>query len=185
MERNTATTALLPSAQTGVIEEGRSIKVEYFKTIHQILYKLQKDARAKSVLLVDRSGQLITSVGRTEYLDITSFASLSAADFAATKELATLIGEKEFSDFYRKGKQENIYFSLVDSRVILVVLFDKRSILGLVRVRVIQAVKEISRFFKKPIKEWRKSLPPPYWTTIAACKADWKRNDFYWEEPRV
>ena len=175
MERQTKVNGTQPDALNGRHKQSETIEVKDFHSIHQALEKLQKGTRAKSVLLIGRAGQLITSVGRTEYLDITSFASLSAADFAATKEMASLIGEKEFSDFFRKGKQESIYYSLLNSEVILAVLFDKMSILGLIRVRVVQTVKEISGLFQVQSKNGKRRYSPPYWTTIVSCHTDWKK----------
>lgn len=128
--------------------EGVSLFQDDFRKINTTLEKLKRWTQANALLLIDRAGQLITSIGNTSELDITSFATLSAADFAATKQLASLIGEEEFSDLFHEGVRENIYVSMVDSKVILVVLFDKRSTLGLVRVRTTQTSREISEIFK-------------------------------------
>ena len=69
-------------------------------------------------------------------VDTTSLASLTAGNVAATDGLAKLIGEKEFSILFHEGEKDNIHISLVAQRVILVVIFDERSSLGLVRLRV-------------------------------------------------
>ena len=108
-------------------EERMTIKLEDFLSIQQVLEKLRMKTSANSILLIDRKGQLITGVGMTEYLDINSFASLSSAEVAASMRMASLIAEREYSFFFQNEKQENIYVSLVDSKVILVVLFDKKS----------------------------------------------------------
>src|SRR5437762_74843 len=54
-----------------------------FHAIDQVLFDLLERTHALSVHLVDRSGQLITTAGRTGDFDATTFASLIAADFTA------------------------------------------------------------------------------------------------------
>jgi predicted regulator of Ras-like GTPase activity (Roadblock/LC7/MglB family) len=109
--------------------------------------KLLRESNAKAVFLVDRNGQLIASTGETAHLDTTSLASLTAGNIAATGGLAKLIGEKEFSILFHEGEKDNIHLSIVAGRVILVVIFDQRSSLGLVRLRVRKASEELSRVF--------------------------------------
>ena len=101
-----------------------------------IIEKLLGEANAKSVYLVDKDGQLISSAGDTQNIDATSLASLTAGNIAATGGLAKLIGEQEFSILFHEGEKDNIHISIVGHRVILVVIFDEKSSLGLVRLRV-------------------------------------------------
>ena len=80
-------------------------------------------------------------------VDATSLASLTAGNVAATDGLAKLIGEKEFSILFHEGEKDNIHISLVAQRVILVVIFDEKSSLGLVRLRVKKA-SQLERTFE-------------------------------------
>ncbi len=109
--------------------------------------KLLRESNAKAVFLVDRNGQLIAATGETDHLDTTSLASLTAGNIAATGGLAKLIGEKEFSILFHEGEKDNIHISIVAGRVILVVIFDQRSSLGLVRLRVRKASEELGHVF--------------------------------------
>jgi predicted regulator of Ras-like GTPase activity (Roadblock/LC7/MglB family) len=118
-----------------------------FKQLNVILEKLLREANAKVIFLVDKNGQLISGVGETERFDTTSLASLTAGNIAATGGLAKLIGEKEFSILFHEGEKDNLHISIVGSRVILVVLFDSRSSLGLVRLRVKKASEELAQIF--------------------------------------
>jgi predicted regulator of Ras-like GTPase activity (Roadblock/LC7/MglB family) len=120
---------------------------EEFNQIKQIISKLRVDANAKVVFLVDKNGQQIAAHGEIENLDTTSLASLTAGNVAATDGLAKLIGEKEFSILFHEGEKDNIHISIVAQRVILVVIFDERSSLGLVRLRVKKASEELNRVF--------------------------------------
>ncbi|ABQ28474.1 roadblock/LC7 domain-containing protein [Geotalea uraniireducens] len=122
---------------------------EEFKQINAVIEKLLREANSKVIFLVDKNGQLITGVGETERFDTTSLASLTAGNIAATGGLAKLIGEKEFSILFHEGEKDNLHISIVGGRVILVVLFDSRSSLGLVRLRVKKASEELTTIFSR------------------------------------
>jgi predicted regulator of Ras-like GTPase activity (Roadblock/LC7/MglB family) len=124
-----------------------------FKEITGILKKLLETSNSKAVLLIDKAGQLISSVGDIRDIDTLSFSTLSAADFAATSQLAELIGEKEFSSLFHQGERESLYISMVANRVILAILFDQRTTLGLVRVRTKHASNELEAIFNRIFKK--------------------------------
>ena len=109
---------------------------EEFRKIDEELQKLYQQTNAMVVFLVDKNGQLIASAGETRDIDTTSLASLTAGNIAATGGIARLLGEKEFTILFHEGEKDNIHISLIGQRVILVVIFDKRTSLGLVRLRV-------------------------------------------------
>lgn len=119
-----------------------------FWAINEKLNQLLKSTNALAVLLIDKAGQLITTAGDISQLDTTSFASLSAADFAATSQLAMLVGEKEFATLFHQGEKQNIYVASIEARVMLAVIFDQRTTLGLVRVRTKQTVAELEKLFQ-------------------------------------
>lgn len=121
---------------------------EEFQRISAVIEKLLRESNAKVIFLVDKNGQLIAGCGETENLDTTSLASLTAGNIAATGGLAKLIGEKEFSILFHEGEKDNIHISIVAQRVILVVIFDHRSSLGLVRLRVKKASDELAAVFE-------------------------------------
>ncbi len=129
---------------------------EEFNQIKQIISKLRVDANAKVVFLVDKNGQQIAAHGDIENLDTTSLASLTAGNVAATDGLARLIGEKEFSILFHEGEKDNIHISIVAQRVILVVIFDERSSLGLVRLRVKKASQELNDVFSRIMQKVEK-----------------------------
>jgi predicted regulator of Ras-like GTPase activity (Roadblock/LC7/MglB family) len=126
---------------------------EEFQKITAICERLSREANAKVVFLVDKNGQLISCVGATENLDTTSLASLTAGNIAATGGLAKLIGEKEFSILFHEGEKDNLHITIVGGRVILVVIFDNRSSLGLVRLRVKKAGDELNKIFDELMKK--------------------------------
>jgi predicted regulator of Ras-like GTPase activity (Roadblock/LC7/MglB family) len=119
-----------------------------YTAFQSVLKKLLTDSYAKVVFLVDKNGSLLSSAGETEDFDTTSLASLAAGNIAATGGLASLIGEKEFSILFHEGERDNMHISLVENRLILVVVFDGRSSVGLVRLRVRRAGEELGKVLK-------------------------------------
>ena len=117
---------------------------EDYWAINSVLKELLKNSNSQSVLLIDKTGQMISSVGIEPQFDLMSFASLCAADFEANSQLAKLIGERDFSTLYHQGADESMYLAKVASHIILVVLFNKRTTLGLVRLRVKKAVEGLN-----------------------------------------
>jgi predicted regulator of Ras-like GTPase activity (Roadblock/LC7/MglB family) len=117
------------------------------RQIRAICERLTRDANAKVVFVVDKNGQLIASSGQDQHFDTTSLASLTAGNVAAMGGLANLIGEKEFPTQYHEGERESLHLSVVGGRAVLVVVFDARSSLGLVRLRVKKAGDELGRIF--------------------------------------
>ena len=126
---------------------------EEFSQINSVIERLLREANSKVIFLVDKNGQLISGVGDTERFDTTSLASLTAGNIAATGGLAKLIGEKEFSILFHEGEKDNLHISIVAGRVILVVLFDSRSSLGLVRLRVKKASEELTAIFDQLVRK--------------------------------
>ncbi|MHB8173225.1 MAG: roadblock/LC7 domain-containing protein [Nitrospirota bacterium] len=121
---------------------------EEFSSVDQELQRLQAQANARVVFLVDKNGQLIASAGEVRGLDTTSLASLTAGNIAATGGMAKLLGEKEFSVLFHEGEKDNIHISIIDQRIILVVIFDQRSSLGLVRLRVKKSSEALAKIFQ-------------------------------------
>lgn len=124
-----------------------------FRQISSALERLNREANAKVVYLIDKNGQLIAHAGDSKQIDSTSLASLAAGNIAATGGLAKLIGEKEFSILFHEGEKDNIHISLIAQRVILVVIFDSRSSLGLVRLRVKKASTELEAIFMSLLRK--------------------------------
>jgi predicted regulator of Ras-like GTPase activity (Roadblock/LC7/MglB family) len=122
---------------------------EEFDRISHVLNRLKVDANAKIVFLVDKNGQQIAGAGEIDLVDTTSLASLTAGNVAATDGLARLIGEREFTILFHEGRKDNIHISIVGQRLILVVIFDERSSLGLVRLRVRKASGSVEKILNE------------------------------------
>jgi len=120
-----------------------------FGSITRSLERFLTDCNARCALLVDRTGQLVATVGEQPKFDSTAFATLTAADFSANDQLARLIGEHDLRSLYHQGEKESMYLADVARRVIRVVLFDNRTTLGRVRLKMKQTVEELPRLFEQ------------------------------------
>lgn len=129
--------------------ENVNIFEQDFWEINESLEELRRSANAETILLIDKAGQLITSAGDIAAIDMSAFASLSAADFAATNQLALLIGESEFSTLFHQGKNLSLYVSVIAQSVILVVIFGQKTTLGLVRLKVNNIGKKLTIIFNR------------------------------------
>ena len=129
--------------------------------IQAICDRLQRDSNSIAILVINKDGQEIARAGDTEHLDVTSLSSLFAGNVAATGGIAKLLAEKEFSGQFHEGEKTNIHISLVAQRAILVVLFDTRSSLGLVRLRVKKASEELAKVFDALVKKMSSGNAPP------------------------
>ena len=115
-------------------QEQQVLYEDQIKDIDKALGRIIKESEAKCALLVDKDGHLITRQGFTHTLDTTALAALLAGSFASTKEIARLVGEPEFSVLFHQGKRDHIHISLIGERTILVVIFDDRTTIGMIRL---------------------------------------------------
>jgi predicted regulator of Ras-like GTPase activity (Roadblock/LC7/MglB family) len=119
---------------------------QQYQQLGHILNKLRLESFSRVVFLVDKNGQQIAVHGDVGNIDTTSLASLAVGNVAATGGMALLIGEKEFPTLSHEGERESIHICII-GRVLLVVVFDERSSLGLVKLRVKQASRDLSALF--------------------------------------
>jgi predicted regulator of Ras-like GTPase activity (Roadblock/LC7/MglB family) len=132
-----------------------------FGAITNSLQRFLFESNARCALLVDRSGQLVATVGEQPHFDPTAFATLTAADFSANDQLAKLIGETDFNSLFHQGEKESMYLADVARRVILVVLFDTRTTLGLVRLKMKETVGELTKLFEEVFSRGTGGRPQP------------------------
>ena len=119
------------------------IHEQQFQRIKSVLARLCVECAARVVFLVDRDGQPIAFQGDIGEMDTTSFSSLAAGNVAATTSMARLIGEDVFPAVVHEGERESIFISVI-GRSLLVVVFDERSTLGLVKLRTKRASHEVA-----------------------------------------
>ena len=117
--------------------------------VRRVMDRLVKHAHARLAFAIDRAGQLVTASGDLEEEDVdsTSLASLTAGNVATTDGIAKLLASGEFTSQFHEGEDTHVHIRLVGKRVILVVIFDSKSSLGLVRLRAREAGDALSSLF--------------------------------------
>ena len=100
-------------------------------------------------MLIDREGYMVTKAGHTEDFDMQAISALVAGSYAATREMARLLGEEEFSVLFHQGKRDSIQLTLVGERTILATVFDERTTIGMVRLYAKEASQKLDKLFKE------------------------------------
>ncbi len=120
-----------------------------FDEITKVLSELASKTKASTILLADISGQLITQRGNTDDMNTQILSALAASDFAATAEMAKLVGEDaKFKLLFHEGEKRNVYLSNVGDNFFLVVVFDVSVTLGLVRIYTKKAIQNLLNVFE-------------------------------------
>jgi predicted regulator of Ras-like GTPase activity (Roadblock/LC7/MglB family) len=116
------------------LRSGFSLSVNQINLIEGDLRRLYVMIPAKYILLVDTSGQYVTSVGEKGGVDPAIMGSLIAADLAASQEIARLTEEyQDYQMVLREGKKTHIIITEAGKQLILLVLFTKETPLGWAR----------------------------------------------------
>lgn len=117
--------------------------------IEKLLTEFLRLSGAKCALLIDKEGHLVTKSGEVRSIDMDTISALVAGSFAATKEMARLLGEDEFTALYHQGQRDNIQLSLVGDRTLLTILFDDRTTVGMVRLYATETAKKLADVYQQ------------------------------------
>ncbi len=130
-------------------DEYTSLGQEQLEKIEAILEGDLISSGVHSALLIDMAGNIIAQHdnGSCDH-DVYSLAALASANFAAVDTMAKIVGEEEFSLLFHKGENENIHFSKVDNEFLLISIFGKDVSLGLLRLKVAEAIKKLNEVWK-------------------------------------
>lgn len=137
------------------------LREQQYHQIKAVLARLRMDSAAKVVFLVEKDGQEIAVLGEVANLDTTSLASLAAGNVAATGGMAELIGEKEFPTLSHEGEKESIHISVI-GRILLIIVFDERSSLGLVKLRSKQVSHQLAAMFDEITRADNTDIESPF-----------------------
>ena len=118
-------------------------------TISIVLTKLMNDTNATCAMLIDKSGQVVAIQGTGARRNATALGALLAGVFSSSREVARLLDEKDFRNIFQQGVQENIYTSMIEEQWLLVIIFDKLTHIGLVKVLSKKASDELGRILER------------------------------------
>ena len=124
---------------------------EDMQVLEQVLDRLLALSRAKRAMLIDVDGHMVATRGSgAEQIDNDSISALVAGTYAATKETARLLGEKEFSVLFHQGEKDSIQLTLINDRLLLGIIFDDSTTLGMVRLYASETAKKVQEVLSRP-----------------------------------
>ncbi|MHC4513695.1 MAG: roadblock/LC7 domain-containing protein [Planctomycetota bacterium] len=139
------------SANDQLRHDRLSFYKEDIEKIDKLLSEFLRLSGAKCALLIDKEGHLVTKRGEVRTIDMDTISALVAGSFAATKEMARLLGEEEFTALFHQGERDNIQLSLVGDRTLLTILFDDRTTVGMVRLYANETAKKLAEIYRVAI----------------------------------
>lgn len=115
------------------------------KAIDKVIQDNLITAGLDNVIFIDMAGNTIAhhDNGKSQ-LDAIGFAALAAGNFAAVEAMAQMAGESEFSLLFHRGEKSSIHLSKVNDQTLLISMFNKEISLGLVRLKVGEAIDSIN-----------------------------------------
>lgn len=128
-----------------------SLSIEQAEAIDTCLERMAYESEASCIILADVTGQLISERGKTAGVNTQVLSALAAGELSATQEMARLIGERaRFSLLLHEGEERSVYLSPVGKMMLLIVVFDGRTPIGLVRIILKNAVEELGPILNRP-----------------------------------
>jgi predicted regulator of Ras-like GTPase activity (Roadblock/LC7/MglB family) len=103
------------------------------QSLTQLLSRLVDSSGSLLAILITREGTILAEAGAHGTLNTTAVAVLVAGMYSATREVARMVGEQQFSILLQQGESRHIQMSLVDERAMLVVVFEDYQRIGRVR----------------------------------------------------
>lgn len=120
------------------------------------IHEFVRESRARIALLVSGAGQVLAQHGFARGYHVMNVASLAAATHASSRALAQLTGANRWEHLYHGGRERQLFLAPLRTPVeelILVVIFDADSSLGIVRLFYENLEKEVAalpEFQQKP-----------------------------------
>jgi predicted regulator of Ras-like GTPase activity (Roadblock/LC7/MglB family) len=127
------------------LRAGYSLSVNQINHIQKVIDDLMEMVPSRFILVVDSSGQLITSAGDRGLIDSSILGSLIAADLAASQEIARLSGDiQDYQMILREGEKSNLVIAQAGDRIAILVCYAKSVPIGWARKLIQIAAKGIA-----------------------------------------
>jgi predicted regulator of Ras-like GTPase activity (Roadblock/LC7/MglB family) len=121
---------------------------EDVQELSRALQELLLKSDASVALVIDKGGFLITECGDHKELDTTTLAALSAASFAATEGIASLVSETNFTSIYQQGETFSLLVLNVDQYCLLTIVFKAHISVGAVKYFAESTTKLVAKQMK-------------------------------------
>jgi len=104
---------------------------------------LAEQAEALAAFLTDQAGNVLAGTPYKDEGTVMAIGALGAGTFSATRELAALTGETAFDSVSHQGTNTGLYIKSLETQILLMVVFDQATTLGLVKLYTDRAGEEL------------------------------------------
>ncbi|MBI4726798.1 roadblock/LC7 domain-containing protein [candidate division TA06 bacterium] len=118
-----------------------------------------KSSRAKCAILLSKNGHLISQSGYITDFNLQPISALIGGIFSSTQALAHLVHEEKFKVMFQEGSKWNVYFCLVAEHFILATIFDKSTVVGMIRHAAAEAEKTLAPHLEKTLSDEGDNAP--------------------------
>lgn len=121
--------------------------------IRNTIIDLVTKTKARAIIFADMNGHPISQRGELEDYNVSALTALAAAEFAATSEMARMIGEPStFKLLFHEGRKANVYMSSVGDNYLILLIFDHTVALGIIRIFTNRAVSRLNGIIQEAKK---------------------------------
>ena len=118
---------------------------EDMRELDCVMQELLLKSEAAAAMIIDKGGFLINQCGDYRDFDSVTLSALSAASFAATQGIATLVSEANFSSVYQQGETFSLLVLNVDEYCLLTVVFKAHISAGAVKYYAGNTIRQIAK----------------------------------------
>lgn len=155
-----------------------SFYVEDVERINKLLDNFLSLSNAKAIFLIDKSGNMITQKGVFQSINPDQLSALVAGSFAATKELARILGEAEFSVMFHQGKKDHIHINLIGDRAIAATVFGDDTTMGMISLYSKELSEKLTKIFDIMLKRLKRKQDQQLDEKFGSSAKD-KLNDLF------
>jgi predicted regulator of Ras-like GTPase activity (Roadblock/LC7/MglB family) len=127
------------------------ISEEIIQAIEREMLQYIKASRAKCAILLSKNGHLISQSGYVSDFNLQPISALIGGIFSSTQALARLVREEKFKVMFQEGSKWNVYFCVVAEHFILATIFDKSTVVGMVRHAAAETEKALAPHLEKTL----------------------------------
>ena len=137
------------------MKEDIVLKHEDIYQLNLTLTRVLDAGLAELVMIINKSGRLITSQSESSDMDTISIAALVSGSFASSGSIANLIGEEEFTTLYQEGKDFHLLVQQIDENNILTIIFTgARTNLKRMKLSIADHIEQLRPILKKLYKDF-------------------------------
>jgi predicted regulator of Ras-like GTPase activity (Roadblock/LC7/MglB family) len=124
----------------------RKLTKSQLDKIEEILQREFIDGGVYCAFLVDLAGNDIAHRAIRKFDSVMNLLpAVAASNFAAVKAMARIVGDKDFTSIFHKGEFSSIHLRKVMSDLLLFSIFGNEFSLGLLRLKMSEAIKKIRK----------------------------------------